>query len=206
MLSMSHEGHDMAQWMNSQGITYAVVQYRMPNGDYTLPIKDAQAALTQLRTHAQEWHLNPDRIGVMGCSAGGHLASTLATHYTEATKPNFQVLLYPVITMEESLTHSGSLHNLLGENPPADLVEKFSNHLQVNAQTPPAFIILSNDDRVVPPENSILYYSALHKNGVNATLHIYPSGGHGWGNMDAFVWKRAWTGELEQWLRELFHD
>lgn len=201
-LSMESEGRDMAQWFNAMGITYAVLKYTLPKGNYELPFADAEQAMRIMRSHAQEWGFNPSSVGIMGASAGGHLASTLATHYTSAeTRPDFQILFYPVITMEEGVTHAGSRKNLLGEKPSDELVKRFSNELRVNNNTPRAFIMASHNDKVVPIENSVRYYSALVKNGVNASLHIYPYGGHGWGYKDSFVYKRDWTGELEKWLR-----
>ncbi|MBD5252040.1 MAG: alpha/beta hydrolase [Bacteroides sp.] len=198
----SHEGHDMAQWMNAQGVTYVVLKYRLPKGDPSRPLDDALEAVKLVRTHAKDWKLNPRKIGIMGASAGGHLASMAATHWTDSlSRPDFQVLFYPVITMDSTLTHKGSRQNLLGENPSDDLVNSYSNELCVKPTTPQAFIMLSGDDRGVPPANSVKYYMSLLDNKVPATLHIYPSGGHGWGFRDSFPYKRQWTGELEHWLR-----
>lgn len=205
-LAMNHEGHDMASWFNAQGITYAVLKYRMPNGHSDVPLSDAEQAMRIMREHAKEWKLHTDRIGIMGASAGGHLASTLATHYSsEATKPDFQILLYPVITMVESSSHAGSRKNLIGNAPAGSKEEKeFSNELHVNAQTPKGFIALSADDKSVPPMNGTSYAVALMQQGVPVSLHIYPIGGHGWGFRDNFPYKRQWTEELEKWLRELY--
>ena len=201
-LAMNHEGHDMAPWFNTQGITYVVLKYRMPNGHREVPFSDVEQAIRLVRQHAAEWNINPAKIGIMGASAGGHLASTLATHYTsKETRPDFQILLYPVITMDANFTHAGSRENLITKNPSADLIAKYSNELQVNAQTPQAFIALSSDDKAVLPQNSINYYLALLKHNVPATMHIYPTGGHGWGFRDNFTYKRQWTDELEKWLR-----
>ncbi len=202
-LSMRNEGHDMANWFNAQGITYAVLTYRMPNGHNEVPLSDAQEAIRIMKAHAGEWNVNPDKIGIMGASAGGHLASTAATHFSEETKPAFQILLYPVITMDAEVTHKGSRTNLLGKEPTDEEVKLFSNELQVTTETPPAFIVLSSDDKTVPPANSIRYYEALIANKVSATMHIYPTGGHGFGFRDTFIYKRQWTEELEKWLREL---
>ena len=202
-LAMNHEGHDMAPWFNTQGITYVVLKYRMPNGHKEVPFSDVEQAIRLVRQHAAEWNINPAKIGIMGASAGGHLASTLATHYTsKETRPDFQILLYPVITMDANFTHAGSRENLITKNPSADLIAKYSNELQVNAQTPQAFIALSSDDKAVLPQNSINYYLALLKHNVPATMHIYPTGGHGWGFRDNFTYKRQWTDELEKWLRD----
>lgn len=202
-LAMGHEGHDMAAWFTTQGITYIVLKYRMPNGHYEVPLSDAEQAIRIVRQHAAEWNINPHRIGIMGASAGGHLAASLATLYSsQETRPDFQVLFYPVISMKEGVTHAGSRVNLIGEKPSAELEKKYSLEQQVNAQTPQAFIMLSSDDGAVPPANSLGYYEALLKNHVPATLHAYPIGGHGWGFRDNFTYKRQWTGELEKWLRE----
>lgn len=201
-LAMNHEGHDMAPWFNTQGITYVVLKYRMPNGHKEVPFSDVEQAIRLVRQHAAEWNINPAKVGIMGASAGGHLASTLATHYTsKETRPDFQILLYPVITMDANFTHAGSRENLITKNPSADLIAKYSNELQVNAQTPQAFIALSSDDKAVLPQNSINYYLALLKHNVPVTMHIYPTGGHGWGFRDNFTYKRQWTDELEKWLR-----
>lgn len=202
-LAMGHEGHDMAAWFTTQGITYVVLKYRMPNGHYEVPLSDAEQAIRIVRQHAAEWNINPHRIGIMGASAGGHLAASLATLYSsQEIRPDFQVLFYPVISMKEGVTHAGSRVNLIGEKPSAELEKKYSLEQQVNAQTPQAFIMLSSDDGAVPPANSLGYYEALLKNHVPATLHAYPIGGHGWGFRDNFTYKRQWTGELEKWLRE----
>lgn len=202
-LAMGHEGHDMAAWFTTQGITYIVLKYRMPNGHYEVPLSDAEQAIRIVRQHAAEWNINPHRIGIMGASAGGHLAASLATLYSsQETRPDFQVLFYPVISMKEGVTHAGSKVNLIGEKPSAELEKNYSLEQQVNAQTPQAFIMLSSDDGAVPPANSLGYYEALLKNHVPATLHAYPIGGHGWGFRDNFTYKRQWTGELEKWLRE----
>lgn len=200
-LAMDHEGHDMAAWYNAQGITYAVLKYRMPNTHDDVPLSDALQAIRIMRQHAEEWGI--EKVGIMGSSAGGHLASTAATHFTEDSRPDFQILFYPVISMDMAICHKGSRERLIGKNPMEEMVRLYSNELQVTAQTPPAFIMHSSDDRTVPVENSIRYYQALVKNKVPASLHCYPVGGHGWGFRDNFLYKREWTGELEKWLREL---
>lgn len=198
-----HESHDMAQWMNSLGITYVVLKYRLPYGHDEVPLADAEQAMRLVREHAAEWGVDPQKVGIAGASAGGHLATTLATHYSSPeTRPDFQVLFYPVVSMDAAKTHRGSRDNLLGKEATEDQVKKFSNELQVTKDTPKAFIMLSSDDRAVPPANSIDYYTALINNGVSATLHAYPTGGHGWGFRDSFPYKRQWTEELEKWLRE----
>lgn len=203
LLAVDHEGHDMASWFNAQGITYVVLKYRMPNGHREVPLSDASQAITLVRQHAAEWGINVHKVGIMGASAGGHLASTLATHFTAETRPDFQVLLYPVITMDKAYTHNGSRENLIGKNPGKDVETFYSNELQVTAATPKAFIALSGDDKSVPPQNGINYYLALLKNNVSASMHIYPKGGHGWGFLDSFAYKHQWTEELKKWLSEL---
>lgn len=201
-LAMDHEGKDMAAWFNNQGITYAVLKYRMPNGHKEVPLSDARQAMRILRHRAGEWQLK--RIGIMGFSAGGHLASAVATHFEdEESHPDFQILFYPVISMDPEYTHRGTHDNLLGKQPAKEEEDDFSNELHVDGNTPPAFILHSSDDRSVPVAHSLNYYMALLRHQVPATLHIYPIGGHGWGYRDSFTYKREWTGELEKWLREI---
>lgn len=200
-LAISHEGYELADWFNSMGITYAVLKYRMPNGHKDVPLSDAHRAIELMRENSAKWGV--DKVGIMGCSAGGHLASTAATHFDADTRPDFQILLYPVISLSREITHMGSRNNLLGKEAQDDEVDYFSNELQVSENTPSAFIVHCSDDAVVPVANSVDYYSALVKNKVPASLHIYPTGGHGWGYSDTFKYKRQWTGELEVWLRNL---
>ncbi len=153
--------------------------------------------------NSAKWGIDSSKVGIMGASAGGHLASTLATHYSsKETRPDFQVLFYPVITMDPAYTHGGSRENLLGSSPSKELQDRFSNELQVTPDTPKAFIMLSSDDGAVPVKNSINYYSALLGNNVRASMHAYPDGGHGWGYGDGFRYKSQWMEELEKWLRE----
>ena len=176
---------------------------RIANGHNEIPLSDAEQAIRLVRKHAGEWGVNPNRIGIMGASAGGHLAASLATLYgSDATRPDFQILFYPVISMLKGVTHSGSRQNLIGETPPAELEQKYSLERQVSPKTPQAFIMLSADDATVLPINGIGYFLALREQKVPATLHVYPTGGHGWGFRDSFTYKRQWTGELEKWLRE----
>ena len=200
-LAVNHEGYDWAPYFNKQGIALIVLKYRMPKGDHTLPISDAEAAMKMVRDSADVWNLNPNDIGIMGSSAGGHLASTIATHAPEALRPNFQILFYPVITMDKSFTHMGSHDNLLGKDASADLEKEFSNEKQVTKETPRAFIVYSDDDKVVPPANGVNYYLALNKKGVPSVLHIYPTGGHGWGIREDFLYKSEMQNELTSWLR-----
>lgn len=202
-LAMRHEGHDMASWLNAQGITYIVLKYRMPNGHCEVPLSDAEQAIRMVRENASKWGINPHKIGIMGASAGGHLAASLATLYTsKETRPDFQILFYPVISMIKGITHAGSHENLIGTNPSLETEKKYTLDKQVSHTTPQAFIMLSSDDKAVPPINGIGYFLALNNQKVPASLHVYPTGGHGWGYNDSFIYKRQWTGELEKWLRE----
>lgn len=203
-VSINNEGHDYAQWMNKLGITMVLLKYRMPNGHAEIPLNDSEQAIRMVRAHAAEWGINPHKVGIMGHSAGGHFAATLSTLYTSAeTRPDFSVLVYPVISMDATITHMGSRENLLGKEPSSEQVEHYSLEKQVNTQTPPAFLVLAADDDAVNPENSLRYYSALLKNGIkNCVLHTYPTGGHGFGFGDSFLYKRQWTGELENWIEQ----
>lgn len=198
-LAINHEGHDMASWFNHQGITYAVLKYRMPNGKIEVPLSDAQQAIKIMRLHAEEWNINPQKIGIMGFSAGGNLASTVATHFTSETdRPDFQILFYAFMTMNPYMAKT-----MLGENASQARLDLYTNIKQVNKQTPPAFLICSADDKTVSYDNSILYFQALRSYGISAALHIYPSGGHGWGFNESFNYKQQWTGELAKWLSEM---
>ncbi len=205
-VAMDHEGHDMADWFNSKGVTYAVLKYRMPNGNSDVPLSDAEQAMRLVAASAKEWGVNPASIGIMGASAGGHLATTLATHYSSPeTRPAFQVLFYPVVSMQDDITHFGSREALLGKSYTVDDIKKFSNELQVNSETPKAFIMVSSDDDAVPLANTLRYVQALTDAGVPSSVHIYPIGGHGWGFRDSFPYKDDWTIELRDWLaREVF--
>ena len=199
-IATTHEGHDMAAWFNTQGITYAVLHYRMPYGKHEIPLSDAHQAIRYMRKNGEKWGIK--QLGIMGSSAGGHLASTAATHFDAETRPDFQILFYPVVTMTD-YTHQGSKDNLLGKNPSEELVKLYSNELQVTEQTPPAFIMHSSNDDAVPVLNSINYYLALCKHGVWSSMHLYPIGGHGWGYNESFPYKAQWKDELEKWLREI---
>lgn len=198
-LAMQHEGHDMAAWFNTQGITYAVLKYRMPNGHFEAPLSDVLQAIRLMRQKAEEWGVNPDKIGIMGASAGGHLASTAATKFTsKEDRPDFQILFYPAIVLNK-----GFARIMFGDDLSDELMNKYTNDLQVTPETPQAIIFNSSDDRTVSPDHAIRYYKALINNNISASLHLYPSGGHGWGYRDDFIYKRQWTGELEKWLREI---
>ncbi|WP_018109833.1 alpha/beta hydrolase [Bacteroides propionicifaciens] len=203
-VSTQLEGHDMASWFNDMGITYIVLDYRLPKGNYLVPLSDVEQAILTTRKNAASWKIKPNKIGLMGASAGGHLAATQSTLFkTRAARPDFQILLYPVITMNEKFTHKVSRDEFLGKNPSTELVNLYSCDKQVTRDTPPAFITLSTDDTVVPAQNSIFYYLALLKKKVSVALFAYPTGGHGWAYKDSFKYKKEWTSELEKWLQEV---
>lgn len=199
MVAKDHEGTAWAPWFNDMGIAVAVVDYRLPYGDRSIPFGDAFEAMNYMRTNAGRLNINPDDIGIMGFSAGGHLASVVATQAPESSRPNFQILFYPVISMDPTLTHMGSHDNLLGKDAPASLEQEFSSERRVDSLTPPAILLLSDDDRSVDPGNSIAYYEALRRLGISASLHIYPTGGHGWG-FTSCPWKQEILTELAAWL------
>lgn len=201
-LAMDHEGVQIARWLNSLGISAFVLKYRLgPRYRHPTMIGDAHQAIRTVRSRAQEFGIAPDRIGIWGFSAGGHLASTAATHFTAETRPDFAILSYPVISFTTPYAHQGSKRNLLGDNPDPKLVESLSNELQVTKDTPPTFLFHTNEDTGVPPENSVLFYLALRKAGVPAELHIYERGRHGLGlaHMDAAG--GTWPARLADWLR-----
>ena len=203
-LAMDHEGHQWATFFNNQGIALIVVKYRMPHGNPMIPVSDAEQAIKTVRRNAVEWHIDRTKVGIMGFSAGGHLASTIATHSTGDAAPNFQILFYPVITMDPSFTHKGSHDNLLGTDHSKKEMKRlesdYSNDLQVNRTTPRAFIALSDDDKAVPAANGFSYYEQLYKHDVPASIHIYPSGGHGWGYRESFAYHYQMIFELKGWL------
>ncbi|HEX7844291.1 MAG TPA: alpha/beta hydrolase [Chitinophagaceae bacterium] len=195
-LAIDHEGVEVARALNQQGITAFVLKYRLPNDTIMMdksvgPLQDAQQAIRTVRMQAAAWGLNPARIGIMGFSAGGHLAATAATHFTSladatskdtvSVRPDFAVLIYPVISFNDSIAHKGSKTNLIGKNPSAEKVKLFSNELQVAKNTPPVFLVHAGDDGTVPVENSIRFYQACIQNKVPVEMHLYPKGGHGFG-------------------------
>ncbi|HEY5368754.1 MAG TPA: alpha/beta hydrolase [Hanamia sp.] len=213
ILAYNLEGIVVANILNSWGVTGIVLKYRLP-GDKIMkdksvgPIEDAQRAIQYVREKAAQLNINPDKIGIMGFSAGGHLASTVSTHFDKdyisnpnhiSLRPDFSILAYPVISMIDSLTHKGSRDNLLGKNPSDEITKNFSNELQVTKNTPPTFIVLAGDDNTVNPENSIKYYEALLKNHVPAEMHIYQNGGHGFGTR-ILEKNDNWTEVLRIWM------
>lgn len=199
-LAMEHEGTDWAPVFNNMGIAAIVLHYRMPHGDHRIPIEDAEQAMRLVRHNAKAWGINPNDVGIMGSSAGGHLASTIATHAESDAKPNFQILFYPVITMDPAFTHQGSHDNLLGKKAKKKQEMLYSNDTQVNRTTPRAWIALSDDDTVVLPANGFNYYFECYRHDVEASLHVYPSGGHGWGIRPAFRFHTEMMAELKAWL------
>ena len=206
-LSMQNEGHDWAQFYNERGIAYFVLTYRMPKGDRSVPMSDARQAIRTVRDSAVAWRVNPRDVGIQGFSAGGHLASTMSTHNEWAERPDFTILFYPVISMDERESHKGSCVNFLGAEgqKDKDLVRQYSNQHAVRRNlTPPAIILLANDDRAVPPvTNGIAYYSAMRRNGNDCTLHVYNAGGHGFGMNPKFTYHRQMLEDLSDWLQRL---
>ena len=203
-LAMDHEGHQCAAFFNNQGIALIVVKYRMPHGNYKIPISDAEEAMKTVRRNAVEWHIDRNNVGIMGFSAGGHLASTIATHSKADAAPNFQILFYPVITMDPAFTHKGSHDNFLGTDRSKKEMKKleheYSNDIQVNRTTPRVFLALSDDDHAVPASNGFNYYSECYRHDVPASIHIYPTGGHGWGYRESFAFHYQMVFELKAWL------
>lgn len=207
------EGHGIAEWLNKHGITGVVLEYRLPAGRTYVPLLDAQRAIRTVRARASEWGVDPARIGIIGFSAGGHLASTAATHFDDgdakaedpiarvSSRPDFAILVYPVISMGEK-THQGSKRNLLGANPTPELIELFSNEKQVTDKTPPTFLTHAKDDGVVVPENSRMFYEALQDHKVRGEYLELPSGGHGLNGYKGPMWD-AWQVRSIAWLDEL---
>lgn len=208
ILAYDWEGTDIAKFLNSKGIAAFVLKYRLPDVLSStvpdqVPLLDAKQAMRIVRARATEWNINPNKIGIMGFSAGGHLASTLSTHFEEDTKPDFSILIYPVISMDKSITHSGSRNNLIGNHPSDEMIKLYSNELQVTTKTPPTFLIHATDDDVVPVENSLLYYQALKKNKVSTEMHIYPTGGHGFGLANGNKSLESWSNLMIEWIKGL---
>ncbi|MBN1973454.1 MAG: alpha/beta hydrolase [Sedimentisphaerales bacterium] len=216
-VSMDREGQQIADWLNSIGVAAFILNYRHNGVGYIhpAPLQDAQRAVRIVRSRAQEWDIIPERIGIMGFSAGGHLASSLGTHFQNnyydvndavdkiSCRPDFMILLYPVITLDDSFTHSGSKRNLLGEKPDPKLVENLSGEKQVTSQTPPSFLVHSSEDKTVPVENSINFYLALRKAGVPAEMHIYLKGSHGSAIEDRYGVISTWPERCIQWMNVL---
>ncbi len=219
-VTYSWEGTDIAKWLNANGIAAIVLKYRLPKQEFDKvldksPLVDANRAMKIIRANADKWNIDKNKIGVIGFSAGGHLASSLATHYDEeqvgiidslsniSSRPDFMALLYPVITMNKEFAESGSRKNLLGDNPSEELVEYHSNEKQVTSNTPPTFIVHASDDNVVPVKNSLLFYEALQKNGVKTEMHIYQTGGHGFALANTNNKLKTWRKLFLSWLSDL---
>jgi acetyl esterase/lipase len=220
VLAYDWEGTDIAKYLNSKGIAGIVLKYRLPTSASNIeprlsPLLDAQRAMRLVRYNAESWKIDPSRVGIMGFSAGGHLASTLSTHFDQGApdakdpvdrlscRPDFSVLVYPVITFIADYQHSGSKEALLGKNPDPELLKYYSNELQVTPQTPPAILIHSSDDQGVPVENSISYFEALRKNNVPASMLIYPYGGHGFALATGRGYLSTWPDRVVEWINGL---
>ena len=199
-LAMEHEGTQWAPFFNNMGIAAIVLHYRMPNGNVKVPISDAEEAMRIVRRNAKNWHINASDVGIMGFSAGGHLASTIATQSKADAKPNFQILFYPVITMMQGYTHQGSHDNLLGKDAHKKDEQKYCSDLQVTRLTPRACLLLSDDDHTVMPINSVNYYAELYRHDVHASIYVYPTGGHGWGMNTSFAYHAEMLTNLKGWL------
>lgn len=216
-LATDHEGHQIARWLNSFGVAGFILKYRHRNSGagygHPAPLQDAQRAIRMVRSRAKQWNIDPGRIGIIGFSAGGHLASSAGTHfqnrYSDAKdaidknscRPDFMILVYPVVSFTEQYTHIGSRNNLLGKNADRNLVENLSNEKQVTPETPPTFLVHANDDKPVPPENSIYFYLALRKAKVPVEMHIYERGGHGFGPGVGKGACSSWMVRCAEWMR-----
>lgn len=199
-LSMKKEGTDWAEWLRSKGIAAVVLKYRMPHGNADVPIDDAEQAMKLVRLNATSWNVKTDQVGIMGFSAGGHLATTIATQSKGEAKADFQILFYPVITMMDGYGHKDSHDNLLGKGASKRDEKKYSSDMHVTRITPRAFIVLADDDMTVPPANGVNYYMELYRHDIPASLHVYPNGGHGFGSNMTFPYHTELLEELESWL------
>ena len=200
-LSMEKEGYDWGEFFQNQGIAAIVLKYRMPHGQPEVPISDAEQAMKLVRLNATSWKINRNEVGIMGFSAGGHLAATISTRSQGEAKPNFQILFYPVISMMEGYGHDRSRHNFLGKNPSKRDEKKYSADMNVSRVTPRTFIALSDDDDSVPPANGVNFYTELYRNDVRGSLHVYPGGGHGWGSKIGFRYHEEMMMDLKAWLK-----
>jgi acetyl esterase/lipase len=199
-VSIENEGSNVALWLNKLGVSAFVLYYRMPNQHSEIPLTDAQTAIEIIRNNSKKWNVDAHKIGIMGFSAGGHLASTVGTHFSKKNRPDFMILGYPVISMKKEITHAGSRKNLLGENPTPEMEKLYSNELQVTKNTPPTFIVCALDDKAVLAENSYLFHKALQAKGVSSDIQTYELGGHGFGMRKRGMPVDNWTDLLEKWL------
>jgi acetyl esterase/lipase len=217
ILASGHEGIDVAKALNDLGVTAFILKYRLPSDrtaiDKSLaPLQDAQQAIRMVRKNAEKWGLNANKIGIMGFSAGGHLAATATTHFAEkadpsvsdtiSVRPDFSMLIYPVISFDTTITHKGSRNNLISTNPTAEMTQKFSNELHITPQTPPIFLVHAGNDATVPVENSLRFYQNCIKNKVPAEMHLYPKGKHGFG-MNNKTTEDKWMERLATWLKTM---
>ena len=202
-LSLHNEGSLWAPYFNRQGINLVVLAYRMPYGHDQIPQHDVYDGIRYLKANADRLGIDPQQIGIMGFSAGGHLASTVATRAPQEVRPQFQILFYPVVSMDTLRTHRGSHDNLIGRYACDSLVQLYSNERQVDKLTPPAILLLADDDRAVPSPNGVNYYLALRALGIPATLHVYPKGGHGFGIKEGFPYHKSMLQDLTDWLNQL---
>jgi len=216
-LAFDHEGHAIARWLNDHGVAGIILKYRLPSDRImedksTGPLQDAQEAMRVIRRHASAWKIDPGRTGVIGFSAGGHLASTLSTHYDEkvyqpkdniSARPDFSLLIYPVVSFDEQVTHMGSRNNLIGPDPSEEKIKHFSNELRITGDTPPAFLVHSADDNAVPVMNSTGYFNGLKNNNIPCELHIFQKGGHGYGLASEGGTESSWPGLCMSWLKQI---
>ncbi|NQU53844.1 MAG: alpha/beta hydrolase [Bacteroidetes bacterium] len=213
--AMDHEGYDIAEWLKSKGIAGIVLKYRLPYGHHEIPSGDARQTMRIVRKNAKDWGIDANKIGIAGSSAGGHLATTVGTQFDTGKKestnlieqiscrPDFMLLLYPVISFNEEFGHMGSRKNLIGEGNKWDLVEKYSNELQVTPQTPPTFLVLADDDKNVLPRNSVEFYLKLKENNVPAEMHIFQKGGHGFGIRKNNLPADQWPDLFFDWMKAM---
>ncbi|MDR1937783.1 MAG: alpha/beta hydrolase [Tannerellaceae bacterium] len=201
-LFMDSEGHKIAKWFASQGFVGVVLKYRFPEGRHTAPLSDAEQAMSTIRRNAALWHIDSGRVGVLGASAGGHLAACLSNLAADANRPDFAILFYPVISFDNSITHYATREALLGnEVANSDLIERYSLEKQVNAKTPPTLLLVCKDDEVVNSQNSILYYSVLQQQHIPSEIRIFPNGGHGWGFDEGFSYHQEVKSLIRDWLK-----
>ena len=200
MLATMHEGIMWNFFFGRENVATIMLTYRLPHGNHEVPASDVYQAIRIVKEHAKEWNIDPNQIGVMGSSAGGHLASTVATHAADDVRPAFQILFYPVITMDKRYTHMGTHDNLIGKDATPEMETLYSNEKQVTEKTPRAFIVLADDDDVVPSINSAWYFAALKDHGVPANMHVYPTGGHGFGNSQSWKYNADMLQNLSDWL------